>query len=146
MDILAVDEIRSLLNVENIESYYDELVKSNMLIRYYEKGFNIEQNIDKFRKMTSEQVYDFYDFLLNNISINSSNTIKVESLEIDDDFIKECNSGSAKGIDYGKVCHILNYLTLGLPIGDMYLVGGHSGVGKTVGSWVISLFLCRKMA
>jgi len=131
----AVEEIRSLLNTENIESYYDELVKSNMLIRYYEKGFNIEQNIEKFRKMTSEQVYDFYDFFLNNISINSSNTIKIETLEIDDEFIQECNSGSAKGIDYGKVCHILNYTTLGLPLGDMFLVGGHSGVGKS--SWVM---------
>ena len=45
--------------------------------------------------------------------------------------MNECNDGSAQGISYGKNCPILNYLTLGTPLGDMYMFAGHSGVGKT---------------
>lgn len=127
----TIEEIKSIINVENIEAYYDELVKNNMLLRLYEKGFDVIKDLDKFKKMTSEEVYDWFEYHLNNISINSGNNIKIETLEIDDDFIKECNSGESKGIDYGKVCHILNYLTLGLPLGDLYLLGGHSGIGKS---------------
>lgn len=126
-----IEEMKSLINIENVETYHDELVKNNMLLRLHDKGFNVVSNIDKFKKMTSEEVYMYYDYLLNNININTGNTIQIETLEIDDKFIEECNEGSSKGIDYGKVCHILNYLTLGLPLSDMYLVGGHSGIGKS---------------
>ena len=35
------------------------------------------------------------------------------------------------GLNYGKVCHILNYLTMGLPLGEMTMIGGHSGAGKS---------------
>ena len=35
------------------------------------------------------------------------------------------------GISYGKKCPILNNMTLGVPLGDMYMFGGHSGVGKS---------------
>ena len=35
------------------------------------------------------------------------------------------------GLNYGKVCHILNYLTMGLPLGEMTMLAGHSGAGKS---------------
>jgi len=97
----------------------------------HDKGFNVLQNIEKFNKMTNQDVYDFFEYQLNTISINTGNDILIESLEIDDDFIKECDEGIALGIGYGKNCPILNYLTLGLPLGEMYMIAGHSGVGKS---------------
>lgn len=127
----AVEELRSLVNADNIDAYYDKLVKSNMLLNLHDKGFNVLQNIKKFNKMTSQDVYDFFDYQLNNVSINTGHDIEIEDLRIDDAFIDDCNSGMAVGINYGKVCKILNYLTLGLPLGELYLYGGHSGVGKT---------------
>lgn len=127
----SVDELRSLVSTENIDAYYDNLVKMNTLMSLYEKGFNVLQNLATFRDMTSQQVYDWYDYMLNNIGIKSSQDMQIENLEIDDRFLDECNNGEAMGISYGKKCPILNNMTLGVPLGDMYMFGGHSGVGKS---------------
>jgi replicative DNA helicase len=131
-----IHDFRNILNINNIDSYYDNLCKSNMLINLYDKGFNILKNIDKLKSMTSEQVYDYYDYLLNNIAIDKSTDIKIEKLNIDDAFIEECNSGAEMGLNYGKYAHLLNYITLGIPKGDLFLIAGYSGIGKT--SWAFA--------
>lgn len=127
----TVEDLRSLVNTDNVDAYYDKIAKVNTLISLHNKGFNVLQNIDKFNKMSNQDVYDFFDYQLNSVSINTGHDMVIETLEIDDDFIEECNAGTAMGIGYGKNCPILNYLTLGLPLGEMFMVAGHSGVGKT---------------
>jgi replicative DNA helicase len=127
----SVEEIRSLLNIDNIDAYYDEIAKNNYLIGLYDKGFNVLQNFDKFSKMTTEQVYDWYDYQINNLSLSSGNEIQIETLEITDEELEQLDNGEAMGIPYNRVCKILSYLTMGLPLGDMYMFGGHSGIGKT---------------
>ena len=127
----SVEELRNLVDVENMDAYYDRVVKMNTLMTLHDKGFSVLQNIEKFKSMTSQQVYDYYDYILNNTSINNSNDISIETLVIDDKFLDECNDGAAQGISYSKHCPILNYLTLGAPLGEMYMLGGFSGTGKT---------------
>lgn len=132
----TVNEITRILNVENIEVYYDELIRSNIVLSLYDKGFNVIEDLDKLNKMTSNQIYDYYDYMLSNIMINKGSNIEIEDLVIDDDFIADCNSGAEIGLNYGKIARILNYVTLGIPKGNLYLVGGHSGIGKT--SWAFA--------
>lgn len=128
----TVSELCSLVNVENIDAYYDKIAKMNTLMTLYDKGFNVIPNMDRFAKMTNQEVYDYYDYILNSVSIKNTHDIDIETLEIDDKFLSECDDGSAQGISYGKNCPILNYLTLGTPLGDMYMFAGHSGVGKAL--------------
>lgn len=127
----TVAELCNLVNPENADAYYDKIAKMNTLMTLHDKGFNVISNIDKFTKMTNQEVYDYYDYILNSVSIKNTHDIDIESLEIDEKFLKECNSGYAQGLSYGKNCPILNYLTLGTPLGDMYMFAGHSGVGKS---------------
>jgi len=127
----TVEDIRNLVNTDNVDAYFDKIAKGNTLMSLHNKGFNVLQNIDKFNKMTNQDVYDFFDYQLNSISINTGHDIEIETLIIDDKFIKDCNEGSALGISYGKSCKILNYLTLGLPLGECFMVAGYSGIGKS---------------
>lgn len=127
----SIEELRGLVNVENVDAYYDTIVKMNFLIKLHEKGFNVLTNLEKFKSMTSQQVYDWYDFMLNNFGIQTSQDIEVESLEIDDKFLKECDEGEAMGVSYGKRCPLLNNFTLGVPLGELYMFGGYSGSGKS---------------
>lgn len=127
----TVSKLCSLVNPENVDAYYDKIAKMNTLMTLHDKGFSVIDNIEKFAKMTNQEVYDYYDYILNSVSIKNTHDIDVETLEIDDKFLKECDEGSAQGISYGAHCPILNYLTLGTPLGDMYMFAGHSGVGKT---------------
>jgi len=127
----TVQEIISLVDAENVSAYFDKIVKQNTLMLLHTKGFNVLQNIELFNNKTSQDVYDYYDYHLNNIAIDSGHNIKIEDLEIDEAFIDECAKGDTQGVAYGKVCKILNYLTLGVPLGDLYMVGGFSGSGKS---------------
>lgn len=127
----TVSELCSLVNPENVDAYYDKVAKMNTLMTLYDKGFPVLDNIERFSKMTNQEVYDYFDYILNSVSIKNTHDIEIETLEIDEKFLTECNDGSAQGISYGAHCPILNYLTLGTPLGDMYMFAGHSGVGKT---------------
>ena len=126
-----IENFKQLVNVENVSAYFDKIAKLNTLDRLCKLTFNSFEDVSKFDKMTNQQVYDFFEYKLSDISIASTHDINEESLVIDDDFIEECNSGDAVGISYGKNCPILNYLTLGVPLGEMFMVAGHSGVGKS---------------
>lgn len=127
----SVEELKNLVNTDNTEAYYDNIVKLNALMMLHDKGFNVIDNIDMFRNMTSQQVYDWYDYILNSVEIKNHNESQIESLEIDDKFISDCNAGEAMGISYGGKCPILNGMTLGVPLGDLFMFGGYSGVGKS---------------
>ena len=44
----------------------------NTLMTLYDKGFNVLPNIDRFAKMTNQEVYDYYDYILNSVSIKNT--------------------------------------------------------------------------
>ena len=126
-----VESLKQLVNTENVDAYFDKIAKLNTLDMLCRFTFNSFEDVSKFDKMTSQQVYDFFEYKLSDISITSTHDVEEESLVIDDDFIEECNTGDAVGISYAKNCPILNYLTLGVPLGEMFMIAGHSGVGKS---------------
>ena len=126
-----VESLKQLVNVENVDAYFDKIAKLNTLDMLCRFTFNSFEDISKFDKMTAQQVYDFFEYKLSDISITSTHDVEEESLVIDDVFIDECDTGDAVGISYSKNCPILNYLTLGVPLGEMFMIAGHSGVGKS---------------
>lgn len=126
-----VENLKQLVNVENVDAYFDKIAKLNTLESLCELTFNSFEDVSKFDKMSSQQVYDYFEYKLNDISIASTHDVEEESLVIDDKFIEECNTGDAVGISYAKNCPIMNYLTLGVPLGEMFMIAGHSGVGKS---------------
>lgn len=126
-----IEELKSLVNIENVEAYFDKIAKLNVLDSMFRMFFSTFDNVERFDKMSSQQIYDFFEYQLNNISITATHDIEEEELHIDDKFIAECNSGDTVGISYGRRCPLLNYLTLGVPLGDMYMIAGHSGAGKS---------------
>lgn len=126
-----VENFKQLVNVENVDAYFDKIAKLNTLEALCELTFNSFEDVSKFDKMSSQQVYDYFEYKLSDISITSTHDVEEESLVIDDEFIEECNTGDAVGISYAKNCPIMNYLTLGVPLGEMFMIAGHSGVGKS---------------
>lgn len=126
----SVAEIMSLLNEENIDSYYDELIKNNMLLRLYDSGFDVMKNIDKFNQMSAEDVYDFYDYKLNDVCVNKIEKIKTEDLSNGyDEYINEWDSGSQVGFKIGYP--LLNYRLAGVHKDNFLLHLASIGNGKT---------------
>ena len=127
----TVKDLMSITSADNADGYFDNISKYNMLMDLHDIGFDVMPNISKLKRMTSQQAYDFFDYQLNSIALKSNHDFEIETLELDDEFIAECNSGAAKGISYSKNCPILNNITMGLPLGELYMIGAHSGGGKT---------------
>lgn len=127
----TVEEIKQILNVDNVDTYYDELIKSNILLNLYDKGFNVLNELDKFKKMTTSQVYKYFEYQLDNVFLKRGSEIKIEDLDITDEFINESHAGIERGLSYASACPLLNYHTLGLHRGSVQVFAGFSGTGKS---------------
>lgn len=126
----SITEITSLINTDNVGIYYDELIKNNMLLRLYDSGFNVVDNLEKLNQMSSSEVYDYYDFQLNNICVGKIEKIKAENLsEGYETYIKEWDEGKSVGYKIGFP--LLNYRLAGVHKKNLLLHLGHIGNGKT---------------
>lgn len=126
----TVREITSLINLDNIETYYDNLAKSNILIGLHKHGFNVMNNLDKFKEMTSEQVYDFFEYQLNDVVVSKVEKVHVTDLkEGNDKEIDQWDKGEAVG--YQITSGMLNKALLGIHRKKLLLHGAKIGGGKT---------------
>ena len=134
----TINEISSLISVDNIESYYDELTKNNMLIRLHNAGFNVIKNLDKFKEMTSEELYSYFEYQLSNIAIGKVEKIKSEDLTTGyEKYINEWDSGGDVGFKISS--GMLNYQLVGIHKKNLLLHLAGIGQGKTSSaiSWYI---------
>ena len=126
-----VKQLMGLIDTDNIDGYYDAITKKNTLCAIAAKCDELFDDVSRFDKATNEDIYATFDLMLNEVSLATHSDTKIENLLIDDEFIDECQSGMAVGLDYSENCPILNYITMGMPLGDMYMLAGHSGIGKS---------------
>lgn len=126
-----VENLKQLVDADNVEAYFDKIAKLNALSALCENFFKTFSKVEAFDRMSSQDIYDYFDYQLNTISLATSHQASVEDLTLDESFVDECDRGETVGLSYGRACPILNYMTLGVPLGDLYMIGGHSGVGKS---------------
>lgn len=127
----TVRDITGILDTLNVDAYFDALIKNNTLMNLHDQGFNVMQDFDKFERMTTSDVYDYFEFKLNNTFLKRGGGVRIEDFDITDEFLEECDSGEGKGLSYGKVAPIMNYHTLGIHKSNVQVFAGFSGTGKS---------------
>lgn len=132
----AIEEMISLIDLQNTEVYIENLTKRNILINLYDlKLLNIDK-LDDFIKMPVNVLEDWYLYQLSNIFIKQQ-LRGVEQIDLTKqdgykDFIKRCNEGRNLGVSIASSgAKILNYNLGGLHKGCMHLIGATSGEGKS---------------
>ncbi|MCL1696397.1 MULTISPECIES: DnaB-like helicase C-terminal domain-containing protein [unclassified Lysinibacillus] len=135
----TVDKMCKILSLDNVESYYDTLTKSNMLINLYDKGFNVLSKLEKFKQMTTSQLYDYYEYQLDNVFLGRGSGVEIVDLDIPDDFVDRCNSGEERGLSYHSTSPLMNYHTMGLHRSNVQIFAGFSGTGKS--SYVVNSYV-----
>lgn len=120
-----------LVNSENVEAYFDQISKMNTLKIMCKRCDEMFENVERFDKATNDDVYNAFELLNNSVALTTGHDSKVESIVADEKYIQECDEGQSVGIQYGKIATLLNNITLGLPIGDMFLLAAHSGSYKS---------------
>lgn len=143
-----------MININNVEKYVDILNRENILLKLHEEGFNLLKPIEMnnkeiiplklLRKMSAADTLQFFESRISNIGIRvKSNDMEISDLGIEDDFEEKLSSGLLMGIpfDLGGYSHqdnskifaspILSNISMGINKGELTLIGGFSGSGKT---------------
>jgi len=150
----GVQSLIDICNVKNFDVFLDVLLKNNIYLRLYDKGFNLLDPVmldngkevvpyKYFEKFTSQDVLDFYESQLSTLGTVSSNKIIEEGyIDFDEEFIDGLQTGVEVGVSFadagadvnGDKISLFPFLSnniLGLKSGTLSAFGAHSGVGKT---------------
>ena len=127
----TVNQLRSLIDVKNVDAYFDKIAKMNSLSMIYKKYKELFADVDRFESASNEDVYNTFELLNNSVVLNTNHSEHSENLVIDQQFLNELESGNSVGFSYNKFAPLLNYITLGGNPGSLFMVGGHSGTGKS---------------
>lgn len=163
-DIGGWDSIQhqiDIINTQNFDTYIDILYRENILMHMYSDGFNLLKEIDVngkkiiplklFRKMTSEEVTDWYDARISSYGTGySSKVLEEEEIDFDDEFIESCQEGEENGVPFdiagydinGEEINCFPFLSrqiMGLLEGTFTMMGGFSSVGKS--SWWVTVLM-----
>lgn len=153
-------QMMSSINLNNWETFSDQLYRENLLLDLYKTGFDlfneIEINkkhikpINLFRKMTSEQVIDFYETQLSSFEVGQSSKIIEEGeIDFDDEWLNDLKEGVNNGVPFdrsfddinGEPINCFPFLSgniSGLAKGTSTAIGGFSSSGKST-LWITIL-------
>lgn len=129
----TVKELQDLIDPENVEAYYDRIIRMNSLTVMAKKTEELFTHVERFDNVTNDDVYNAFDLLNDSVALSVGHESKIENLIVTQDYVDRCKDGENMGISYAQNAPLLNYTTLGLPVSDVYLLAAHSGSGKT--SW-----------
>lgn len=116
---------------ENIDGYVKELNKWNVVIDLVKNNFPIADRLSDYVDMSSEDIYDEYECILNHIFTNADGEDKVYKLSDGiDKLIDELDEGLAVGLPLHNLPMMTHEIGGNLE-GNITLVGGLSGMGKT---------------
>ena len=150
-----------IINTQNFDTYIDILYRENILLKMHNDGFNLLKEItvgDKqvvplklFRKMTAEEVTDWYEARLTTYGTGySSKILEEEEIDFEDEFIESCAEGEENGVPFdvagvdvnGEEINCFPFLsrqTMGFLEGTFSMMGGFSSAGKS--SWWVTILM-----
>ena len=159
----TINHLVEIVNLSNFDTYLDQLYRENMLCQMYLDGFDLFKEkeingkkvvpIKLFRKMTCEQVIDYFETQLSGYEVGQSSKILEEAdIEFDEKWIKDLENGEIIGTPYdqagtdikGNVINCFPFLssqTLGLRNGTFNVLAAFSSCGKS--TWIITLLMSQ---
>lgn len=143
-----------IINTQNFDTYIDILYRENTILHMYDDGFNLMKEIDVngkkviplklFRKMSAEEVTDWYESRISTYGTGySSKIMEEEEIDFDDEFIDSCKDGEENGVPFdvagfdknGEEINCFPFLSrqiMGLLEGTFTMLGGFSSAGKAL--------------
>lgn len=157
----SIQHQMDIINTQNFDTYIDILYRENVMLRMCDDGFNLLKEInikDKkviplklFRKMTAEEVTDWYEARISTYGAGySSKILEEEEIDFDDEFIESCAEGEENGVPFdiagydknGEEINCFPFLSrqiMGLLEGTLTMMGGFSSAGKS--TWWITVLM-----
>lgn len=127
----TIAEGKEILELENIEGYYREVLRYAAILRLHDAGFDIESKWDDYNKLTYEELSDVVSGTVD--SIFSEIDLGGEQVKDIKDNVWGMIERAHEGVDRGLPVNskLLNSVINGQVLGNITMTGGTSGVGKT---------------
>lgn len=157
----ALEKLANYVSMDNWEAYLKAFTKSNLFMKLYDNGFNLDKKINiggemlapypVLSKMPPDEVIDFYMSILSeSLGEYSMDVLEDEFITLDDDFIDEMEQGKELGTMfddagtdiYGNKMRVFPNLSkniLGFKRGTFSMLGAYTSVGKS--SWWVSVIM-----
>lgn len=128
----AISEIIDVLDNNNVEAYYNELIKNNLLIKLDKAGFDVIGNLNKFNSMpTADTILDYFDAQISSIGLQIEQDTKFEKLTYTEKDIIKKQSGEQVGLQFENYSPILNACCGGIPRKGLTMLASYTNGGKT---------------
>lgn len=156
----TVRHMMDIINPSNIDVYLDQLYRENMLCSMYLDGFDLFKEkiikdkkfvpLDLFRRMTCEQVLDYYETQLSGYEVGQSSKILEEGfIDFDDEWLEALKEGLENGVPFERSFDDINGNSIncfpflsrnisGFLKGTTTALGGFSSAGKST-LWITIL-------
>lgn len=156
----TISHLVEIVNLSNFDTYLDQLYRENMLCQMYLDGFDLfkEKEINEkkivpiklFRKMTCEQVIDYFETQLSGYEVGQSSSVLQEgNIDFDDEWLKSLKDGVENGVPFersfddinGNPINCFPFLSRnisGLLRKTTSAIGGFSSAGKST-LWITIL-------
>lgn len=152
--IEQIEHLSEIVNLDNFDTYIDDLYRETLICHLYDDGFNVTKEIvsekgkkvvplEQFRKMTAIEVQGWYEGRLAAYPIgNAGGVLEDKEIDLDDEFLNVIEEGEEMGtpIDdcgtdiYGEKINGFPFLSnqmLGFLKPSLTMFGGFSSVGKS---------------
>lgn len=121
-------------SVANLDATIKEFEKYVMLEELHKRNFRIEDIYeDKLKHMPDANTMSaFFEYQLADASLEVSHSdIEFQTFEVTDEDLERFRSGAMIGIRYNETSPLLDYSTLGFPVGEFSIIGSYINHGKT---------------
>lgn len=127
----TIEEIKSIANRSNVQSYYSDILRMQAMLRMYKVGILNEGNYDKFKSLPYEELAEKVEQLTNSIfsDIDLSEDKVYDIKDGLQDMIDRADKGEQRGLPLVSPC--LNGTVNGMLPGSLTMISAASGVGKT---------------
>ena len=128
----VIESAKAYVNESNLDGYVDELKKWGVVIKLAKSGFPVADRLSDYADMSSEEIYDELEAVLNHTFLNVDSEIKsYNACDKVHEFIDNMNKGDGVGMPLHNA-PILTKEIGGLNFnGHIYGLGAASGVGKS---------------
>ena len=128
----TIENAKTYVSEDNLDGYIKKLQKWNVVLQLIKNKFPLSKSrIKDFVDMSAEEIYDEYEAILNHVFVSVEHEDK--SCDIADNIVElidELDEGLAVGLPLIP-SPILNNEIGGNLVGNITMVGGLSGAGKT---------------
>lgn len=127
----TIQQATEYVDVSNIDGYVSDLHKFKTLKQLSDLGFPIAKNFSQYMDMSLEQIYQYYDAILNHTFLNAETNVKTYNVA---DGIFELIDKMDKGETFGMPMYgsdIMSNQIAGIQQGHIYMLSMASGGGKS---------------